>query len=344
MGGAERFFQRLVTALNAAGHPAVAVFRPASPLALEPALARGGIPVPMRNGWDLFSWLRIRRTLERIKPEIVQTYMGRASRLTRVPAALRSVHVARLGGYYRIDGYFRHAHAWVGNTRGLCDYLLRNGLPAGRIFQIGNFVDPVSPAGDASRRDLRAAQGIPAEALVLFSLGRFIPKKGFGDLLNAFARLPPAIQGRPVWLVVAGSGPLERRLAQLGVRLGIAARLRWAGWQRDPGPYFQSADLFVCPSREEPLGNVILEAWAHRLPVVSTRTAGGAELIAEGVNGLLVPCGEERPMAERIASLLADEAARDQLAENGAATIGRHHTPAMVTAAYLDLYRQLLRT
>jgi glycosyltransferase involved in cell wall biosynthesis len=342
MGGAERFFQRLVAALDAAGHPTAAVCRSSSPLARDTAPAGGAFQVPMRSGWDLYSVWRIRRLLQGLHPQIVQTYMGRASRLTRVPAGAPCAHVARLGGYYRIDGYFRHAHAWVGNTRGLCDYLVRSGLPAARVHLIGNFVAPAGPPADASRCDLRAAWGMPADALVVFALGRLIAKKGFADLLAAFARLPAAVHGRPVWLLIAGAGPLEQRLAEMGAQLGIAPRLRWAGWQPEPGRCFAGADLFVCPSTEEPLGNVILEAWAHRLPVVSTRTAGAEELIAEGRNGLLVPCGDPEAMAQRLGALLADDAARDALADEGARTVRRCHSLERVTSAYLDLYRSLL--
>ena len=77
--------------------------------------------IPMRNGWDLLSVLKIRRLIRNTGPLIVQTYMGRATRLTRLPRDSAAIHVARLGGYFKIKGYYQHAHAWVGNTRGICD-------------------------------------------------------------------------------------------------------------------------------------------------------------------------------------------------------------------------------
>ena len=62
--------------------------------------------------------------------------------------------MARLGGYYKIDGYYRHAHAWVGNTQDICDFMVKEGLPPERVFYIGNFVPQpraVQRRGSAAR-------------------------------------------------------------------------------------------------------------------------------------------------------------------------------------------------
>src|SRR5690625_3524083 len=108
--------------------------------------------------------------------------MGRATRLTRLPPSSSAVHIARLGGYYKIRGYYEHAHAWVGNTKALCDYLVREGLPAARVFHIGNFVAEPATVSDDELATLRMQLGLPDDALVLMTLGRFIDIKGFDDL------------------------------------------------------------------------------------------------------------------------------------------------------------------
>ena len=83
--------------------------------------------LPMRIVGDPISRLEVSRLIGRRRPHIVQTYTGRATRLTRLSRQNESVHVARLGGYYKVGGY-RHAHAWIGNTKGICDYLVAAGL------------------------------------------------------------------------------------------------------------------------------------------------------------------------------------------------------------------------
>lgn len=344
-GGAENFFLRLVTALKSdPRQDPLVVIRPRSPL--RGPLEKAGFPpffVPMRNGWDLFSMWQIRRLIREQKPRIVQTYMGRGTRLTRVPENSGAVHVARLGGYYKIDGYYRHADAWIGNTRGLCDYLVKQGLPARRVFPVGNFV-PVSPAPTAEERTAcRREIGLPEDAWALFTLGRLIAIKGFDDLLQAFSRMPEAIGGRPLYLVIGGDGPLRQNLVDLAQSLGVEQRVIWPGWLNDPDPYFHAADLFVCPSRVETLGNVILEAWAHGLPAVSTETPGGTELIETGENGLLTPLEDPESLAGTCTELLGQGAAvLDRLARKGRETLERHHTREAVIGAYREMYDQLV--
>ncbi|MCP4690382.1 MAG: glycosyltransferase, partial [Desulfobacterales bacterium] len=328
--------------LNERDYPALAVHRPGSPVggALSGETRRKR--VPMRNGWDVFSAFSIRRLVREERPAIVQTYMGRATRLTRLPRKSRAVHVARLGGYYKIKGYYEHAHAWVANTRGLRDYMVREGLPADRIYHIGNFVDAPASAEKETLDALRASLEIPPDAIILFSLGRLIDIKGFDDLLDAFARLPRDVGGRPVFLVIAGDGPLAEPLHRQADGLNISQRLRWAGWRDDATPFYHLADIFLCPSRRETLGNVILEAWAHQLPVISTMTPGGLELIVEGENGLLSPLDDPGALSARIHELLkAGPASWMRMAQKGGETLAENHAREAVIRAYLDMYEEL---
>jgi glycosyltransferase involved in cell wall biosynthesis len=343
-GGADQFYVRLVRALNEKGQRVVAVNRRNSPVAeaLRPDSIEQ-VHLPLANQWDFWSIWRIRKLIARHQPCIVQTYMGRATRLTRVSPKLKAIHVARLGGFYKIDGYYRHAHAWIGNTRGICDYLLKEGLPANRIFHIGNFVpEPAPPAPEPLER-LRQQYEIPPDAYILFALGRLIDKKGFDDLLFSFAHLPREIHGRPLFLLVAGDGPNATKLHLLGRELGLAPRLRWLDWQQ-PDPFYALADVFVCPSRHEPLGNVILEAWNHGLPIVSTATDGALELIEEGDTGFLAPIEEPLSLAERLREiLLMPEIQRKSLGEAGRSVLWKRFSREVVVGAYLELYDRLLR-
>ncbi|HYE34980.1 glycosyltransferase [Methylocaldum sp.] len=342
-GGADQFYVRLLGALHEAGQRVIAVNRPDSPVAeaLKPS-AIEQMHLPLANQWDLWSVWRIRELVARQQPCIVQTYMGRATRLARLPSKAKAVHIARLGGFYKIDGYYRHAHAWVGNTRGICDYLVKSGLPADRVFHIGNFVPEPVPLSSQQVEALRDEHDIPGDAFVLFALGRLIGKKGFDDLLHAFAALPAESNGRPLILLIAGDGPSADMLKTLSESLGLTRRVRWLGW-RQPAPFYAAADLFVCPSRHEPLGNVILEAWNYRLPVVSTATDGALELIDEGRTGLLAPCGDPAGLAAQIRAALAlSDTERNALGEAGHAFLQSRYSRQAVVGAYLELYERLM--
>ena len=343
LGGAERFFVRLINALHQRNQTVAVVTVKAGEIdaAIEPGVAR--YHAPMFATWDRYSRWLINRAVKDFSASIVQTYMGRATRITRLPDSSASVHLARLGGYYNLKGY-RHAHAWVGNTAGVARYLIDRGLPENRCFCIGNFVDtPVPASADALNR-LRATYGIPVPARLLLGLGRFHPNKGWADLLDAFAHLPAKIDGCPLCLLMVGSGPLDAELRQRAKALGIEPRITWAGWQKDPAPWYQLADVFVCASRHEPLGNVILEAWANRTLAVSTRADGPLELMEDGVDGLLAPVESPRTLAEVIhTALTLPQAQRSAMIEAGAGKLESRFSEDAIVSQYLDLYARLSR-
>ena len=339
LGGAENFFIRLTGALAAAGHPVTAVTRRGGRVGDHLAGQVRDVRVSMANRFDVLGMHGIRRSTRLHHPAVVQTYMSRAAALTRLPARWRIPHVTRLGGYYKLK-YFRHADYWIGNTRGICDYLVRGGMPAARVFHLSNFVD-VEPAGADWRRRCREAAGIPDDALVAIALGRMVRKKGFDLLLDAAGRLPADIAGRPLHWLLVGDGPLRADLEAHCRATTAAGRVHFIGWQTPTAPWLVAADVLVCPSREEPLGNVILEGWVHGLPVVATATDGARELIADGADGLIVPLGDGAALASVLAELLADDAARRRLQVNGRRTLDLRHSRGAVVAAYEALYRKI---
>ena len=146
----------------------------------------------------------------------------------------------------------------------------------------------------------RAALGTAVGAPVIMSMGRFVERKGFAQLIAAVSTLP----GVHLWL--AGDGEERSNLEKLATDLGILDRIRFLGWQADPRPYLAASDIFVMPSSHEPLGNVILEAWAQNRPVVSSRAEGPSWFMRDGDNGLLVDIGDAQGFANAIERLIRD--------------------------------------
>jgi len=341
MGGAERWFLRFLYALKARDHEVLAVVRRGSELD-SPALA--GLrhaALPLRTVWDPLSRREVTRLIRREQPAIVQTYMGRATRLTHIRPQSGIVHVSRLGGYYKLDGY-RHAHAWIANTRGLCDYLVKNGFPRERVFHIYNFAEPVRPVEPGTLDALRARLALRPDDLLLLTPGRFVPVKGQSALLEAMARLPAAIDGRRLRLAMLGDGPLAAQLRGQARAAGIEDRIVWAGWQSDTAPWYALADLVVFPSREdETLGNVVLEAWAHGRPLVTTLFRGAREITTHGEDAWCVPCDAPAALAEGLRRVIGDPALQRELTDGGRATLARNFSEPAVMSQYEQLYRQL---
>ena len=145
-------------------------------------------------------------------------------------------------------------------------------------------------------------------------------------------------------LVLAGDGPDRSILEKRAHQLDIVKHVRWPGWIQHPGIYFRAADVFVCPSRNETLGNVILESWLHGTPLVTTWSLGAQELVTDNQNGLLAPVADPEGLAHRILDLLhADVAQVEALVEAGHRTAEQHHSVGALVGAYLELYERLAR-
>jgi glycosyltransferase involved in cell wall biosynthesis len=322
-GGAEAFFTRLAPALARAGLDQHLVIRAHAARAAQlRARGLGVTEVPFRRRVDLRTGLVLRRLVREWQPQIVLTWMSRATiAMPRGPF----VQIARLGGYYDLK-YYGHCDHLIGNTRDIVGYLIGQGWPAERAHYLPNFVeDRTVPAV------VRASLDTPEGATLVLALGRLHRVKGFDVLLHAVARTPS------VHLWLAGDGPERPALERLIRSLGLAGRVRLLGWREDVAALLAAADLLVCPSRHEPLGNVVLEAWAQRVPVIASATEGPRALIAPDKTGLLVPIEDADALAAAIGRLARDGARRRELAEAGYAAFAAEFAEARVTAAYRDL-------
>lgn len=340
LGGAELFFARLLNAFSSRKLPVTALLPKESKIRNNLEHGVSTATVGLRGIWDLYSSLCIKRFANLKKPHIVQTYLGRATRLTSFPNKKTPIHVARLGSYYPLKHY-QHAHAWVGNTKGVCDYLLQGGFPKKRVFYISNFVTRAHHFTENHLDNLKHQLGIPLDAWSLVSVGRLHPTKGFDLLLHAFSKLPSFFQGRPLFLVLVGSGPLESNLKHLAKTLKIESRVCFAGWRENPGEFYALSDLLICPSREETLGNVILEAWNYQRPVVSTKTHGALELETHKDTLYLVN-HDPKSLQEGIERVLKDEALRETLIHSSHETLLKNYSETKIVEEYQYLYQTLL--
>ena len=169
------------------------------------------------------------------------------------------------------------AAAVIALTPSAAGLLRGDGIPAGRVHVIPPGYDPALFAAAAAD----PFPGLPRPRVAY--LGRLAPQKDVGTLLEAFARLPAGAQ-----LLVVGDGPDRPALARRAQRFG--SRVHFTGFV----PHVQvpavlrNVDMFVLPSRYEDLSSALIEAMAAGLPVVATRVGGTADLVHDGVNGLLV--------------------------------------------------------
>jgi glycosyltransferase involved in cell wall biosynthesis len=317
-GGAELFFERLALALHRTGDTILPVIRRDPGRAGR--LAAGGLtPLQLRFGGALDLWTRPRvaAALRGFAPRVVVAWMNRAARQTP-PGDW--VLAGRLGGYYDLR-YYRACDHLIGNTRGIVDWIRGQGWPAGRVHHLPNFAPDL--AGSAP-----AVLPVPAGAPAVLALGRLHRNKAFDVLVRALPLLPG------VHAVIAGEGPERAVLASLARDLGVGERLHLLGWRTDQAALLARCDLLACPSRHEPLGNVVIEAFSAARPVVAADAAGPAELIVPDRDGLLVPREDPGALAAAIADVLARPALAARLGKAGRARYEAGHAEAPVLAQW----------
>ena len=154
-----------------------------------------------------------------------------------------------------------------------------------------------------------------SEVPCIIAVGRLTKLKGFSILLQAFSLVR---KQSPCKLIILGDGEQGASLEKMSQNLEIENDVAFLGFQNNPYKYLAHSDIFVLSSLWEGFGIVIIEAMACGVPVISTRCPyGPEEIIADGLNGLLVPVGDVEGMAQAILQLLSDEPLRKQLAEEG---------------------------
>jgi glycosyltransferase involved in cell wall biosynthesis len=167
-------------------------------------------------------------------------------------------------------------------------------------------------------RECRRNGSDPTDPVVILSVGRCVQKKGYDDLLEALARLPARLHWRFEHI---GGGILHEELKERASRLGIADRCTWLGAQPSADVFaaYARCDIFVLASKtaadgdQEGMPNVLQEAGYQGMAIVSTRSAGIAEFVEDGVNGLLVAPAAPDDLCAAILRLVSDPALRAQL-------------------------------
>jgi glycosyltransferase involved in cell wall biosynthesis len=194
------------------------------------------------------------------------------------------------------------------------------------------------------RAAARAALDLPADAFVVTILGRISSWKGQDVLIRALAAA-----GDDGAIALIAGDPWrgeERRLEELRAlagALGVADRVRFAGFRPDVENVYGAADVVAVPSTQpDPLPNAALEAAAAGCCVVAADHGGLPEILADGVTGRLVPPRDPVALARALADLRADPGAREQLGAAAAADVRARFSPARLLAQTQDLYDGLV--
>jgi glycosyltransferase involved in cell wall biosynthesis len=254
--------------------------------------------------------VRLRRLLRRCRPDVMLSFidvsnvcsiLAATGTGTRVLVAERTHPALRrsMGAVWRMLRrlVYRQADLVVAQTQDAAVWLERN--CQARVRVIPNSLREL-PTLECRREPL------------IIAVGRLTTEKGFDLLLRAFARLAHRF---PQWrVVIVGDGVERAALLRLREELQLTQRVEFLGEVREVDPWLARAALLVHPSRREGFPNAVLEGMGMGLAVISADCrAGPAELIADGINGRLVPVDDVETLTRVMMELMDNPTAREAL-------------------------------
>jgi glycosyltransferase involved in cell wall biosynthesis len=350
MGGQELAVLLQCQGLLKRGHEVRLVLEPAS--ALHDMAVRRGLPVEavsMKRRRYAGAILAFRRLLIRQQPAILHVNSSRDSWIGSLaarlmpnrPGVVRTRHISNpLKNSPTTRLLYRRLFDAVIVTGGELTrraLVERDGLSAARVhaFPIGVDVNEFCPG--APDHDLRAELGVDRSHRLVGIISYLRAYKGHEYFIEAAARV--LARRRDVVFLIVGEGPLEGVLRDLIARRGIGDTVRMLGFREDLLNVFRSLDAFVIPTVEaDTIPQVLMQALAVGLPVVSTMVGSIPDVIADGETGFIVPPKDPDRLAERIERLLDDAGLAEKVGRSGCRLVRERYSLDAMLAKLEGVY------
>jgi glycosyltransferase involved in cell wall biosynthesis len=206
------------------------------------------------------------------------------------------------------------------------------------VITILNAVDKNELPGRIGGTVLRRNLGISESNIVIGTVGRLSPEKGHKLLLKAISK----IKHNGVKLLIVGDGPLFDELKKLCSDLRLNTTVLFCGYDQYIKDYYEALDLLVLPSLKEGLPNVVLEAMAFGVPVISTDVGGVREIIIDNENGWIIQAGSVQSIADKVQEVLADKPRLNVMKDNILATISTKFCADKRAEEIINVYIELI--
>lgn len=300
---------------------------------------------------DPRSFWRLRRLIQRLRPDIVHTWLfaanayGRQAALSagvrRIVAGERCVDPWKSGVQLAIDRYLaRRTTRIAANSSGVVEFYVQHGLPREKFVVIPNGVPPAEPNKSISRCELLAELRVPADARLVGAVGRLWPQKRVKDLIWA-ADLLKVVRD-DVHLLIIGDGPQRWRLEKYRDQVRIRDRVHFLGERGDVPRILPHLDCFWLASEYEGQSNAVMEAMTAGVPVIASDIAGNRDLVVPGETGFLFPMGDRAELARFTREVLDDAELSRRLGEAGRSRMRECFSVERMVSRYAELYDNLL--
>ncbi|MBI3302972.1 MAG: glycosyltransferase [Deltaproteobacteria bacterium] len=231
------------------------------------------------------------------------------------------------------------ASAVVANSQAGAQAAVAAGIVADeKVHVVPNGIESRRPA--VAQKEARLCLGVPAEAIVVLSVGRPVWEKGYEVTIEIAKRL--AARHSQTLFLIAGDGPLRSVLEQRIQEAGVGERVRLLGERRDVPVLLAAADLYLNTSVSEGLSNSIMEAMAAGVPVLAAAAGGTPELVLDGETGLLFPPRDHALAIEKLDHLISNPGFRLTLGDQGRWSVEARYGLEAMLSRLESLYRLFL--
>lgn len=309
------------------------------------------IRIAINSHLDFSMVWKIYHLVRRVRPHVFHTHLLHAD-IYGIPAAVlggTEIVISTKHGYDEYDNtsLFYRLNAttsrWVNKVITISHALQAKvasaeGISRSKMVTIyyGLDTERYSSQGDASL--VKTMLGVGDGVCVLGTVGRLIPVKGYESLLEALASVRLDFR-----LLIVGDGPLMGRLTELSRELGLEEKVKMVGFRTDVSRILSGIDVFVLPTLGEGFGLVLLEAMAHKIPIVSTNAMAVPEVVEHGKTGILVPPRDIKALREAIEFLIGSREIRATMGQRGFERLISTFSVEQMVRQTRELYAGLMR-
>jgi glycosyltransferase involved in cell wall biosynthesis len=331
LGGIQQVFLDYYEALTAQHFTVINVIHPHAKI--RATLDERGWPyVCAANNWGIYDPIaiyKLARLTRHYRPNAIITHGTRAGVLVRKAVGLQTP-VISVAHNYKYTRLFK-ADYIIAITDHIQQALIRDSYPKDRILQIPNMI--------ALPKEIVAVKERTSDIPVIGTLGRLHHDKGFDILLRAVALLHQ--KDIPCRLLIGGDGEESAALHQLTRDLHLDDHVTFQGWIQDKAVFFKSCDIFCMPSRHEPFGVVLLEAFAHKVPTAATQSEGPSEIACHQQEAEMSPVDDVEGLAESLKKLMDDPLYARDLADRAYARLCKTYSMPVVGKRLSDVLHHI---
>jgi glycosyltransferase involved in cell wall biosynthesis len=343
-----------VNGLRGIGHRASLVAHPAGELRKRVAEGLDLIPLAPRSEMDLSAAWRFARVVKRLAPDVIHAHDPHGVAMASLALSLGSgaAHGGRLPALVasrRVDFHlkgnsfsrwkYHQVDCFIAASEAIRRMLVADGVPEAQTVTVHEGID-VDHVAAAPPVNVHEAFFLPHGAPVVGNVAALVPHKGQRYLIDA--ALLVVQQVPDARFVILGEGELREHLEKYVRDHRLEKHVLLPGFRTDVLGCLKSFDLFVMSSVTEGLGTSLLDAMAAGRPIVATTAGGIPEIVADGVNGLLVPPRDAHALADAIVRALKDADLRRRLGEAGFARVNQRFTVDHMVAGTADVYQRVL--